>query len=145
MNRPTLVRCTAAGLFAIVLSSSGCMTAVKTAYYEVRGAKVKVVPADTSVSRTQIMERFAPYDSFTFQPARTTLGSHLCPRKVLNSFDTTAAALPAELTEQYPGGGRGLTISSDVQFFESKGLLGSALMFTRVNFRDAGSTVLDAL
>ncbi|MCB9849456.1 MAG: hypothetical protein H6817_01985 [Phycisphaerales bacterium] len=130
---------------AMLLSQVGCGTAIKTAYYEVRGAKVKVVPATSDVQRAQIMDRFAPYKSFSFQPCTTTLGSHICPPKVINSYDAAASALPGELTDQYPGDGPALTITSDVQFFEPKGLLGAALMFTRVNFIADGNTVLDAL
>jgi len=142
-------RCIALSLIVgmLLIAQTGCVTAAKTAYYEIRGAKVKVVPARTDVPRTQITDIFAPYQSFSFQPATTTLGSHLCPPKVISAYNEAARALPSdpEVMAEFPGGGSTLTISSDIEFFESKGLLGSALMFTRVHFRDGGRDVLDAL
>lgn len=146
-------RCGLGILAALTLwmSQMGCSTVVKHAYYEVRGAKVKIMPAQAAVSRDQIVERFAPYQSYTIEPATTTLGPEMCPPPVLTTFDETARALPSDektsegLAREYPGGEPSLHVALEIQFVESKGLFGTALLFGRLRMTDGPTTVLDAV
>lgn len=135
----------------MIFFQMGCTTVAKRAYYEVRGAKVSVMPAETVAERNEIIRRIEPYKSFTFRPATTTLGDHLCPPRVLASFDNTAAHVHTNekfiegFTEHYPGGEPTLTITTDVQMVEAKGLLSTAMLFARVKFVDGERMVLDTL
>ncbi|HRX86913.1 MAG TPA: hypothetical protein P5572_17955 [Phycisphaerae bacterium] len=146
-------RSTLLGLASLVFVAAqvGCVSAVKHVYYEVRGAKVKVMPAQTATPRSEIVERFAPYESFQFEPAKTTLGPEMCPPRVLTMFDETAQGLRTsedlgeKLVTHYPGGAPTLNIATELQFVESKGLLGTALLIGRVRMTDGSTTVLDAV
>jgi len=151
MKRQTLNGLLTLGCLIALNSQTGCVSAVKHAYYEVRGAKVKVMPAQETVLRGRIIELFAPYQSFTFAPATTTVGPEFCPQRALAAFDAYTANLLADasrgpkLKQHYPGGEPSLHISTEIQFMESKGLLGSALVIARVKFKDSARTVLDAV
>ena len=132
-----------AGCALLVLGLSlatGCTTAVKRAYYEVRGAKGEFdfIQAPTSGA-------FDSCQSVRFEPAMTTIGSQLCPHSLCQAYDRHAAEFVNELQSQYPGGGPALAISSEILFFQKKGLFGAAQLLCRVRFTVDGHMTADAL
>jgi len=144
----------AVGVLSLLLLNgtlTGCTSVAKRAYYEVRGAKVSVLPAQQMVSRTQIVNTFAPYKSFTVLPASSSVGEHMCPQRVLSAFDAAVNEIRQDkdymdkFAAHYPGGDPAFTVSITLHFVESKGLLGSALLFARVQMTDGATTLLDAV
>ena len=128
------------GLVAAVLPLTGCMTGLKHAFYEVRGARGKVeFVQDVSPAE---LER---YESIHFEPVASTVGPRLCPAHVRAAYDRHARELARELRERFPGGEPVLTISSEILYFQSKGLFGDAQLLTRVRFTGSGQLVGDAL
>ena len=127
-------------LVAGLTLSAGCTTAAKRAYYEIRGAKGEIRLID-DLTR----EEFAGYQSLRFEPATTTIGPKLCPRTLRQAYDHYAHRLVDDLREDFPGGEPALAISTDVLYFQKKGLLGAAQLLCRVRFRENDRVVGDAL
>ncbi|MBN2447340.1 MAG: hypothetical protein JXO22_11465 [Phycisphaerae bacterium] len=125
---------------ANVCTLTGCMAAAKQAYYEFRGAKADIA-LNSEISDDALMH----YQAVRFMPATTTLSPKLCPSSVKQSYDRNAAKLTTELNDLYPGGGQTLSISSEIQYYEEKGLLGAAMLLVRVRINDGSHLIVDAL
>ncbi len=135
-KRPAIV----VGLALILLTQTGCLSVVKHAYYEARGAK-----AEVKVNGATNHNLLASCGDVEFAPATTTLDAELCPPRVLRYYDEHARKLAERFNGRNGGGSSALRITSDIQYFAPKGLLGSAMMLTRVKLTSAGSQVLDAV
>lgn len=129
-------------LFLTPLAGCGVGSAAKQVLYEVRGAKTEVMLISAFQADT-----LTPYKAVSFDQATTTVGTKLCPPKLLSSYNEFAAAAPGELTEVYPGGSPALRVSSEIIYFQPKGLFSGALCLIRVKMRDSsdGHTVVDAM
>ncbi|MCK4343364.1 MAG: hypothetical protein KAY37_16745 [Phycisphaerae bacterium] len=114
----------------ILFWSTGCTTVAKQGLHEVIGARAKVL-LNTELSDTAL----ARYQSVRFEPATTKLSNKLCPPKVLTAYDHFAGELPHDLDALYAGGSPGLTIETEILFFQKKGLLGGAQLLSRIQFR----------
>lgn len=124
----------------VLVLNTGCMSAAKQAFYELRGAK-----ADVRINGELGPRALARYQSVTFAPATTTLKDKLCPAQMLRDFDRHADRLPALVEEGYPGGAPALRIESELQYYQAKGLLSGALLLTRVKLLSEGAAVADLL
>jgi hypothetical protein len=119
---------------------TGCFTLAKQAYAEARGAQADVliiagVP-DVQLARIAHLQ---------FTPATTTVGSRICPPPVLRAYDRCIQQIEPRLKTLYPGESPALVIASEIAYFQGKGLLGGALMLTRVRMTAGNELVLDAL
>ena len=132
----------ASALLPIVLLAplSGCTTALKQAYYEIRGAKSKIIPA-ADWNEDALLK----YHSVSFEPATTTVGDRICPLKLRHAWDRHAAELASDLREFYTGGDPGLRVASEILYFQKKGLLSGSQCLTRVKMREGEQLVVDAI
>jgi len=129
-----------AALAAVCLTQIGCTTAIKQAYYELRGASANVL-----LNELIPPSALEPFDSVRFEPVTTSLTARLVPRKLLTEYDRFAANAPTQLADCFPGSTRTLVVASDVLYFQEKGLLSPAMMLTRVHLRDGGRVVADTV
>lgn len=123
-----------------VLPSTGCMTAVKQAYYEVKGAQGDVRPnapvADLAA---------AGYQSLTIDPVKTTLAGKLCPPEVVRAMDVSLGAMKEDLGVWFPGNGKSLRLSTEIYYFQKKGVLSGGMLVVRLYAYDGERVVIDAL
>jgi len=124
----------------LLVSLSGCTTALKQAYYEARGAKSKIIPV-TDLEQDALLK----YRSVRFEPATTTVGDRICPLELRRSYDRHTTELASELREFYPGGDPGLRVASEILYFQKKGLLSGSQCLTRVQMREGEQLVVDAI
>ena len=124
----------------VAATQIGCFRAATQLVYEVQGAKADII-AHQSVPNAQ----FADYNSVTFLPASTSMGAGLRPGSITAQYNTALDKQREALAETFPGGSRELTVSSDIKYVQGKGLLGTAMMLTRVYIRDGGVTKADVL
>jgi hypothetical protein len=130
-----------APLAALLLAAnSGCFL-IKQTYYEARGAVGSVDTVGAAAAEGQ----FKRYRSVQFEPATTTLDEKLCPRKLLESYDDALVDYRKKMNETFPGGTPELRAASEVQYFQKKTLMGSAICIMRVKLRDSGGQVGDVL
>ncbi len=122
------------------LPLSGCSRAIKQVYYEFRGAKAKIHPIHEVEPAV-----FAAYKSLSFEPAVTTAGDEICPPTLLSEYDLAAREVVTELAQQFPGGPPTLQITSELLFFQEKGIFGGAEVLTRVRMADGDQTVFECL
>jgi hypothetical protein len=127
-------------LSVALLSLSGCITAARQAFYEIRGAKADVLLNDPGPASA-----VATYGTVTFEPLTTTLSAGLCPPRVLTEYDKAASSAQTVLSEVFTGGGPTLSVGGEVQYFQEKGFFSGAQCLTRVRMTDGGRTVIDAL
>lgn len=126
---------------ALLTSQTGCTTALKQAYYEVRGAKGDVVLVNNFET-----QKLLQYQAVEVEPVATTLTPRVCPPELKRAFNRYLGDLPGLISEHYPGGSPKLTGAGEIIYFQPKGLLGPAFFLTRMEFRnDAGEKVIDAL
>jgi len=132
----------ASSVFALLLPLAGCSTAIKQVYYEVRGAKSDIMLISQFQSDT-----LAAYQSLRFEPATTTVGDRICPPRLLHHYDEQLADASRELRDAYPGGDPALRITTELLYFQNKGLLSGALLLARSRMYDATDDrlVVDAL
>jgi hypothetical protein len=129
-------------LIVLLLPLSGCTTALKQAYYEVRGAQSDILLI------TELREdALAPYRRLVLEPTTTTVGDRICPPRALRLYDEHLADAVQDLRSVYPGGEPGLRINSEIVYTQKKGLLSGALALVRVRLRDTGDDhlVVDTL
>ncbi|MGD8453202.1 MAG: hypothetical protein PVJ57_15395 [Phycisphaerae bacterium] len=131
---------TAGLLLAGMLPLTGCTTALKHAYYELRGAKgdiefIQVVP-------THVVESCG---GVRFTPVESTIGPRLCPTELRAAYDRYAKRLESDLRERFTTGGPTLELASEMLYFHGKGLFGEAQLLVRVRFTEGGQHVGDAL
>lgn len=126
----------AAGLVPL----SGCSRAIKQVYYEFRGAKAKIHPI-----REVEPAVFAPYKSLSFEPATTTAGDEICPPSLLREYDLAGRDVVEALADRFPGGPPTLRITSELLFFQKKGIFSVAEVLTRVRMADGDRTVFECL
>lgn len=122
------------------LWTTGCTTAAKQAFHELRGAKADILFVDKTPQSE--LDR---YQSVELTPVTTTLGDRLCPSSLRRAYDRCARELSGELEDVYTGDEPGLTIDSEIEFFQSKGLLSGALLLVRVKMHAEDRLVGDAL
>jgi hypothetical protein len=116
------------------------MRAAKQGLHEVIGARgelLVVAPLADSVKTGA--------GRLTFEPATTTLSEPLCPRAFLTALDEAYAQVAADLGEAYSDAHPELRITTDVQFFEEKGLLDAAQVLVRVKVYNGASSSADVL
>ena len=123
-----------------LVSTTGCMTAVKQAYYEVKGAQGDVRPNST-ISETAL----STYDSLSVDPVKTTLAGKLCPAEVVRATDTAMRAMKEDLNEDFSGSGKKLRLATEIYYFQKKGVLSGGMLVIRLYGYEDDRTVLDAL
>lgn len=122
------------------LASSGCTTALKQGYYELRGAQAEMLfvnePGRGALDR---------FNGFTMAPATTDLSTRLCPPAVRSAYDRFGRRLAQQLNDRVGGGEPRLSIETQVLYYQEKGLLGAGQFLTRVRMRDGGRLIVDTL
>jgi hypothetical protein len=119
---------------------TGCFTAVKTAFYEARGAKGEVLLNEPIEPLA-----FEEYQGVTLAPVETDLGERLCPPRALDTYNRHARVVEEKLKEVFPGGSPALRVESEILYVRKKGLLGSAQLLMRVQIRDDSRVVTNVL
>lgn len=127
-------------LAALGLSLTGCMTAIKQAFHEAKGATGEVFT--TSEVADGALERF---QSIEFRPATTEVGPKITPPTLLLGFDNGAREVMTDLKPDYPGGAPTLTIDTTLLYFQSKGILSGAEALARVKMFDGDRIVVDSV
>ena len=117
----------------------GCSTIAKQAFFEARGATAEILPIAGSAYAGDWNGR-----PMRFASARTDIGGNIVPGTVLAAWDAAAKDLERTMTDSGAKGAN-LEASANVLFFQRKGLLGSAMLLTRVQVTDAGRQTLDAV
>ena len=125
-------------LAAALASVTGCTSALKQAYYEVRGAQADVVEMDESAPPS-----LAQYQSVVFEPATTQIGPKIAPPSVLAAYDTSARAEAEALKDAFPGGEPSLTVRTEILYSQNKGLMSGALGLARVRLSGSDGTTRD--
>lgn len=120
-------------LFAVLagglLPGSGCVSLVaRHAFYELRGATGTIRWIE-EIKPVQL----EPFRSLSFAPATTTIGPKLCPPELLAEYDRQAREL-ARTAPGFEGGEPTLNISTEILYFQAKGILHGALLLARVTF-----------
>ncbi len=125
----------------LLLPLCGCMSAVKQAYYEVKGAE-----GDVRLLNDMAPEALRTFGAVQFTPVTTALPPRYCPPAVLEEYDRCARLAVTALKPHFPGAGPALTIDSELLYSQGKGLLSAGLLITRLRMRDEqGNLVVDAL
>jgi hypothetical protein len=129
-------------IFLAPLAGCGASSIAKQAFHEIRGAKSKIFLV-TDISEDTLLK----YRGLRFSPVTTTVGDKICPRELLRDYDECLGDVSADLRDFYPGGTPGLHISSEILYFQRKGLLSGAECLARVKMHDADDKrlVVDAI
>ena len=130
----------ASSALLLVLPLVGCTTAAKQAFYEVRGAEAKVL-----LARALDEDALLAYQAVHFEQPTSPFAPRICTPSLLRKYNDSCRDLQPELIGEYPGGEPALRISSEILFFQEKGLLGSAMCLTRVQMRDQDRLVVDSI
>ena len=115
-------------VLAGLLPLAGCSATdvILPAYYELRGAKGTIQwieePPVGSLDRIQ---------SVYFEPLSNSLGRKLCPPRLVQDFDRSAARYERSL-KGHSSDGASIKVAGDVVYFQNKGLLSGALLLVRV-------------
>lgn len=136
----TSARCCALVMAVALLPLTGCMTLVKQAYYEIKGAQAKIVLNEDMTDRTLLN-----YKGVKFEPLKRAVGERIVPQTFVTAFDHATAETLADLKEEYPGGEPTLTVKTEVSYFQRKGFLSSALSLTRMHVLAGERLVVDAM
>ncbi|MGE3181526.1 MAG: hypothetical protein AB7N71_07845 [Phycisphaerae bacterium] len=125
-------------LLALVLVSTqiGCSTAVKQAFYEVRGAKGEFVSQRGTRPAT-----LDSYQSIQFRNAHSDIGGRIVPSHLLATYDAAAAATQTQLS----GSGNPVEVDTNILYYEGKGLLGSAFLLAHIKMYGNGSVLDEGL
>lgn len=123
-----------------LLPVAACTTVAKRAFYEVRGARGKML-----LNAVLPEGALARYQNVRFTPATTSLSPLLCPRDVIESYDRHARTQVNELSDVYPGSTPELVIDTEILYFQKKGLLGRAQLLTRVKLHGDNGLAVDGL
>lgn len=131
-----------AGLLLLtgMLPLTGCTTALKHAYYELRGAK-----GDIEFIQTPTAAELEACQGLRLSAVESTIGPKLCPPKLRVAYDRHARQLVSDLREEFPGGEPTLELGSEILYFHPKGLFGKAELIVRVRFVESGREIGDAL
>ncbi len=121
----------------IPLTATGCSTLIKRGFKELRGAQTEIVPVSSYSP-----EFGRAYGQVRFSPATTTLTPRVCPGVLLSSFDRWVNDLWAETGIS---GGGSADVSTEIIFFEKKGIFSQGQLIARVRVREGGATVADFL
>ncbi len=135
--------CRAALAGAALLTATGCspMGALKSAYYEFKGAG-----ADLKINQAVDDRTLATYDAVDFDAAHTTLGEKLVSRALLAAYDRATRTATEKLREEgYGGDANRLRVSTEFIYCQEKGLLSAGLAIARVKISGASQLVLDAI
>lgn len=127
-------------LVVALATLTGCTTALKQAYYEVRGAQ-----GELRFVEQPLPSQVRQFNSFQIEPAQTDLGRALCPLKLREAYRDAAATAVKSQDALWPGGDPTLTISGDIVYFQKKGILSASQLITRVKFKSGNDTFGDAL
>lgn len=123
-----------------LLSTTGCVSAVKQAYYEVKGAQGDVRPniaiGDLALSS---------YNAITVDPVKTTLAGKLCPTEVVRAMDAAMRGMKEDLNADFSGDGKSLRLSTEIYYFQKKGILSGGMLVVRLYALEDDRTVADAL
>ena len=131
------------GLLAL-LFLTGCSSAAKQAFSELRGARGKVL-----LNQKLPASALRDFNDIQFNPATTTLGPMLCDARVPGLYDASARQveqnLRAEFPAMFPGGAPQLVIGSEILYIRTKDLRSHAQFLVRVQMRGQGRLIVDAL
>lgn len=123
-----------------LLSCTGCFTAARQAFSEVRGAQATVEPISASGSFPA-----ANIAQVRFRPPRTEApGGSGTPGTLVTAFESAARKAEADFNRGSASGGRTVEVDTKLIYFRERGLLGSSLLLARVQAHEAGRTLLDA-
>ena len=129
-----------AALLATCVSQAGYTKVIMQGVHEVRGASAELHLV-TEVGENEL----AGFGAIRFEPLETSIGSRLCPPALHDEYDAAAAEWQRKLAMHYSGDGPGLAVRSEVLYFQEKGLLGSALMLSRVRMHTMERLVVDGI
>jgi hypothetical protein len=127
-------------LALMVVSLSGCTTALKQAYYEFRGADAKLVPVQRTAAGA-----LDPINSVRFLPPTSTTSPLVVTPTVLRTYETASQRAESLLNSHLPGGNPMLTIDSELIFLQEKGLLSSGMLLVRIKMTEGGRLVADGI
>lgn len=122
-----------------LLTQAGCLSLIKQGVQEVRGAQAELRWVSAMPSGS-----FDRFRSVELEPSTTT-AAPICTPRLLDAYNEALTALARELERVYPGGEPRLRVSSELQFFQGKGLLSGGMCIARVRMHDGGQQVGDAL
>lgn len=127
-------------LTGLVFPLTGCMTAIKQAFREAKGATGEVFT--TREVAAGELERF---NSVVFRPATTDVGERITPTSLLLGFDNGVREISGDLAADYPGGDPTLTIQTTLIYFQAKSVLGGAEALARVKMLEGDRVVVDSV
>jgi len=133
-------RLTALAMALALLPLTGCMTIVKQAYYEIKGAQAKIVLNEDMTDRTLL-----DYKGVKFESLKRSVGERIVPQTFVTAFDHATAETLVDLKEEYPGGEPALTVKTEVSYFQRKGFLSSPLSLTRLHVMAGERQIIDAM
>ncbi|MBK8914270.1 MAG: hypothetical protein IPM64_06645 [Phycisphaerales bacterium] len=128
------------GLLVALLPATGCMTAAKQAYFEMRGAQGEVL----LLTEPAVADSHS-FGGVFFLPATTTVSDRVVPPELLTAFNRRASRIVEDIEAAYVPGEKRLSIATDVTYFQSKGLFSPAMLLARVYLRDADRLVQDTI
>lgn len=128
-------------LVAALAPLTGCMTAIKQAIREVKGAGGDVfLNADLPLD---VIER---YDSVRFELSTSDVSDKIVPRGVLSAYDASAQEFTRDrLSKVFTGGSPELRVRATMIYFQSKGVLSAAELLSRVRATDGEKLIFDAI
>lgn len=139
MTKPRLVPIVVLGLLLTPLT--GCFSVIKQAYFEARGAQGKVVIINDAASAD--LDRCGAVE---FEPATSDVGAKLCPPKLLSDYDLAMAQLrQKQLPVRFHGNPPSARVSSQIYYFQEKGIFGQAMCIARVKFTGVSGPILDLM
>lgn len=141
MNRtaPRSLKAVVALLAALAPTQAGCLSLLKQGVHEVRGAQAELRWVSAMPSGS--FDRFRSVEL----ELSTTTAAPICTPRLLDAYNEALSSLARELQDVYPGGEPSLRVSSELQFFQGKGLLSGGMCIARVRMRDGGQQIGDAL
>jgi hypothetical protein len=148
------------GCIAALGPLTGCLSLIKQGYSEVVGAQGEVKPITEADAAS-----FARISSIRFEAAATRVGAPICPQSLIEAYDQAAASQATEENAVSSNGGTAksgsptgragdsidtatsavATVSSDIMYFQKRGLLSQAQCLTRVQVMRENQLLLDAL
>mgnify|MGYP001458551342 CR=1 FL=1 len=120
---------------------AGCLTVLKQGYAEIVGAQGTLLLINEVGPQA-----LRPYQSISFESATTTMGEKLAPRTLISAYDDAAREMVRAMPPRaFPGGQPGLSVTSEVLYFQRKGLLSAAMSLVRVRISDDSRLIVDGV
>jgi hypothetical protein len=132
----------ALAVVGLSLGLTGCspFSMAERAYYEVRGAQGDVI----CISRLAD-DALARFQSVRFEPATATVGRQLAPPALLSAWNAAGREEEETLRAAYSGGAPALRVSSEILYFQRKGLMSGGECLARVRMYDGDQMAADVM